>query len=94
MMRTVTKILDGDTFEIGTNIDSLNKIRLARVRAPEKGTKYGTIATNTLRGLIGGKLVRIEPVSRSYDRIVAEVYYNSRNINNVMRDKGYTNHGR
>ena len=85
----VIQILDGDTFRVARKIGSFNKIRLARVKAPKGQSKMGRTATNTLRGLIGGKTVTIRTVGTSYDRWVAEVSYNWQNINNIMRAKGF-----
>jgi endonuclease YncB( thermonuclease family) len=85
MQRTVSRIIDGDTFETTTNIQGTNFVRLARVNAPEKGTARGTKATAILRGLIGGKIVRIDPKAISYGRIVADVYYGGKNISDEMK---------
>ena len=87
--RRVKQIIDGDTFFITQEIQDTNKIRLANVDTPEKYTSAGRIATNVLRGLIGGKIVSILPVGRSYDRIVATVICEGRNINKIMKEKGY-----
>lgn len=94
MERKVTKIIDGDTFQVGTAVEGFYYVRLARVRAPEKNTMAGVRAKNVLRGLIGGKVVAINPVGTSYNRIVAEVFLYGRNINDVMRVKEYTRLGR
>lgn len=87
--RKVKRIVDGDTFEMGSPISDSCYIRLSGVRAPSKETKRGRVATNILRGLIGGKMVTIIPVSRSYGRIVAQVFYLGKDINQVMKNKGF-----
>ena len=88
--RKVKKVIDGDTFKVSRKISGNNIIRLARVNAPEKRSKGGRKATNTLRGLIGGKKVSIKPVARDkYGRIVAEITQNRRKINKRMKEKGY-----
>lgn len=89
MRRTVKKIIDGDTFAVKRRIGNTNKIRLANVNAPERGSKGGKTATSALKRLIGGRKVSITPVGRSYDRVVAKVTQNRRNINKRMRQKGY-----
>jgi len=73
--RTVKKVLDGDTFITKRKIGNTNRVRLAGYNAPEKNQFGGSKATNRLRSLIGGKTVTIQPVGRSYGRIVAKVRY-------------------
>ena len=85
MRRTVKKIIDGDTFVVNRKIGNTNRIRLARVNAPEKYQYGGKRATSKLRGLIGGKTVTIIPVGRSYGRIVAQVRHRRRSINRRLR---------
>lgn len=87
--RTVRGVIDGDTFLVNRKIGGTNRIRLANVNAPEKWSRYGGAATNALRGLISGQRVSITPVGRSYDRIVAKVTQNRKNINRRMQMKGY-----
>jgi endonuclease YncB( thermonuclease family) len=87
--RTVKRIIDGDTFVVSRRIGNTNKVRLANVDAPERQSKSGHTATNTLKGMIRGKVVSVTPVGRSYDRVVAKVTQNRRNINKRMRAKGY-----
>ncbi|MFC2133838.1 thermonuclease family protein [Bacteroidota bacterium] len=89
MRRTVKKILDGDTFIVNRKVNGSNKIRLSNVNAPERGRRGASTATNTLRGLVGGKTITLQPKARSYDRIVADVRVNRRSVNKRMRDKGY-----
>lgn len=86
----VTKVLDGDTFKIrgGTTI------RLANVRAPENGTKGAAEARHTLEDIIEGKTVTYQQVGTSYNREVANVKVGGKSVNQVMRNKGYTNKGR
>ena len=84
MRRTVKRIIDGDTFIVNRKIKGTNKIRLAGYNAPEKHQFGGTKATNRLRGLIGGKPITIIPRGRSYDRVVADVRVNRRNVSKRM----------
>jgi len=89
MKRTVTKIIDGDTFIVNRHIGSTNKVRLADVDAPERGSWQGSQATNTLKRLLGDGSVSIIPVGRSYDRVVADVRHDRRSVNKAMRQRGY-----
>lgn len=87
MKRTVTKIIDGDTFVVNRKVDGTNKIRLADVDAPERYQFGGKQSTNMLRGLIGGRQVTLIPIARSYDRIVANVRVNRKSVNRIMQEK-------
>ena len=74
----VKEVVDGDTFW------TKNKIRLARVYAPELNTTNGSKAKKKLENLILRKDIVYEQVGSSYDRIVAEVWHKGININDVM----------
>jgi len=87
--RKVVGVLDGDTIRLTRKIQGTDKIRLAGVNAPEMGSRAGEKARNVLRGMVGGKQVIIEPVGRSYDRVVANVKRGHRSVNKRMREKGY-----
>lgn len=80
----VTRVVDGDTFRTASRKRS---VRLANVDAPEKGTRGGAAATKALRGLIGGGMVNVGTVGRSYGRAVANVKAEGRSVNAAMRRK-------
>ncbi len=74
----VSSVIDGDTFW------TKNKIRLARVYAPELNTLKGKLAKRQLEELILHKNIIYRQVGISFDRIVAEVWLNGYNMNDVM----------
>jgi len=76
------EVHDGDTFSIHGNI----RIRLAGVNAAELGDPYSRMATDKLKELILNKTIHYEEVGRSFDRIVANVWVNSTNVNEAMKD--------
>lgn len=81
-----TNVVDGDTFN--TNVEV--RIRLARVNAPSIGTSEGQKAKALLESLILNKSITYEVVARdTYGRAVAEVWVDSKNVNEAMRDAGY-----
>ena len=84
-VRTVKKVIDGDTFVINRKIDGTNKVRLAGYNAPEPYQFGGRRATNRLKGHIGGKKISVRPFGRSYDRVVANVTQNRKKINKRMK---------
>ena len=76
----VIRVIDGDTFETANY-----KVRLADFNAAELGEVGGARATDILKRLIEGKIVGIEQVGISYDRLVAEVTINGKSVNEFMR---------
>jgi micrococcal nuclease len=80
------EVYDGDTFLTASE----KWIRLAGVNCPEKGKWGCNKATDILSRLILGKNITYEPVSKSYHRIVANVWVNGRSVNNYMRRTGYS----
>ena len=76
--RTVKRVLDGDTFQTYRKVNGSNYVRLAGVNAPERYQFGGSQATARLKRQIQGKTVTLQPVGRSYSRIVANVRHNRR----------------
>jgi len=76
--RTVKRVLDGDTFQTYRKVNGSNYVRLAGVNAPEKYQFGGSQATQRLKRQIQGKTVTLQPVGRSYSRVVAKVRVNRR----------------
>ena len=76
--RTVKRVIDGDTFQTYRKVNGSNYIRLAGVNAPEKWQFGGKQATANLRREIQSKIVTLQPVGRSYSRVVAKVRHNRR----------------
>jgi endonuclease YncB( thermonuclease family) len=82
---TVTRVIDGDTFETASRKHS---VRLANVNAPEVGQRGGAAATKALKQLIEGEKVSIETVAKDkYRRTVAKVKVGRRSVNKAMNGK-------
>lgn len=86
----VTKVIDGDTFKVQGG----KAIRLAKVSAPELGTRGGAKARNELQNVVGGKTVTYCTVAKSYGRDVANVKVDNKSVNQIMRNKGYKHKGK
>ncbi len=81
---TVTKVIDGDTFETASR---KHPVRLADVETPEIGERGHDAAKSKLTKLIGGKEVSIQPVARDkYGRTVARVRVGGASVNTAMLD--------
>ena len=76
--RTVKRVIDGDTFQTYRKLNGSNYVRLACVNAPERYQFGGREATLRLKRQIQGKTVTLQPVGKSYSRVVAKVRVNRR----------------
>ena len=79
--RTVRRVIDGDTFIVNRKIQGTNRVRLANYNAPELYQYGGREAKQKLARNIRGCTVTLQPVGRSYNRVVANVRYNRRKVN-------------
>ena len=82
---TCVYVEDGDTFFTAKR----NCIRLARYDAPEEGKPDCAKAKQLLSSLILNKVIVYEQMGTSHGRIVAEVWREGSNINNIMLQSGY-----
>ena len=78
-MFTVEDVIDGDTIEVSPNWNwggkSGDRVRLAKVNAPETHERGGTEARVKLMSLVSGRKVELRnAVSLSFDRLVCDVY--------------------
>jgi len=76
--RKVKKVIDGDTFQTYRKTNGSNFVRIANKDAPEKHQFGGSEATARLKRQIQGKTVTLQPVGKSYSRVVAKVRCNRR----------------
>ena len=73
MRRKVKRVIDGDTFQTHTKVRGSNYIRIAGKNAPEMNERGGKQSRDKLKRQIQGKVVTLQPVGRSYSRVVAKV---------------------
>jgi endonuclease YncB( thermonuclease family) len=78
-------VQDGNTFRITKQ----EWIQLARYESPDEIEPNYEKAKQLLSSLILNKEIVYEPVGESYGRIVAEVWQDSKNINDIMIRSGY-----
>lgn len=86
----VSRIIDGDTFEITSG----EKIRMIGINAPEISDLHGNEAKQHLSELISGKNVKLVSDTRSndrdrYSRLLRYVYLNGTDINKKMIEDGH-----
>ncbi len=78
-------VLDGDTFRYGTE-----RVRLRGIDTPELNEPGGQAARQRLEELLRSGLVRIVPHGRDvYDRTVADVYIDGRNVTEMLQVEGF-----
>jgi len=89
----VAYVIDGDTFRLASG----ERIRIAGIDAPETQPRQakcareraaGRAARETARALLTGRTVRIERVGRSYDRTVARVWVDGRDLASELVRRG------
>ena len=87
---TLVSVGDGDTVRVSSRQGEKVTIRLACIDAPETSQgASGKWSTETLKGLIQGKSISLNPqVNDRYGRTVAEIYVGKRNINLQMVQVG------
>lgn len=72
--RKVQNVIDGDTFTVRNRVQGSQYIRVARLRAPERG-QFGYASAKRKLSVIEGKTVTLRPKGKSYGRTVADVIY-------------------
>ncbi len=81
----VTKIIDGDTFEVSPNWKLNNQtgsvVRANGYDTPEEGKPDYQTAKDKLENLILNKEVELnDPIRITYGRLLCDVYYKGKNI--------------
>jgi len=100
---TVTKVSDGDTIHLTTPEQTILKVRLYGIDAPETdkinnktgkvnipGQPYGEESGRTLENKIMNKNIKVDILDiDKYRRMVGMIYLDNRNINLEMVREGY-----
>ena len=77
---TVTRVIDGDTIVVGTNV-----VRLADIDAPELNQSHGLESKAALEHMVLDKQVRVESTKQDrYRRILTTIWLNGTNINHHL----------
>jgi len=76
--RKVKKVIDKDTFETYTKVNGSNFVRIAGMDGAELNTPLGRKQRDQMKRKIQGKTVTLQPVGRSYGRVVAKVRHRRR----------------
>jgi endonuclease YncB( thermonuclease family) len=85
----VTRVVDGDTIVVLLTSGTI-RVRLHGIDAPERNQPGGPAATTWLAEELQNQQVQLEPVSQDrYDRMVAVVHREERNINRELIQAGH-----
>lgn len=85
----VTRVIDGDTLDVQL-ASGMIRVRLHGVDAPESDQPGGKAATTWLAQQVQNQQVMLEPVSQDqYDRMVAVLHLQDRNINRELLAAGH-----
>ena len=83
------RAVDGDTIRVGGE-----RIRLRGIDTPEMSEIEGPAAKRRLEELLRSGSIRIEPRGRDiYNRLVADVFVNERNVAEILRSEGFSKAG-
>jgi len=86
----VERIVDGDTIIVNST-----SVRLLGINSPEKGEQYYTEAKLFLESIVLNQTVKLEFGKEKYDRYnrkLAYIYINRRNVNLELVEQGYANY--
>ena len=85
------RVVDGDTIEatidLGFSTFRKEKLRLARINAPEIKTDAGPISKSHLSKILDGTTIHVQTMKDKedrYGRYIAEVWVDDVNINDMM----------
>jgi endonuclease YncB( thermonuclease family) len=85
----VTRVVDGDTIDV-LLASGFIRVRFHGIDAPESNQPGGSAASSWLRQQLRDQQVLLEPVSQDqYDRVVAVVFLQDRNINRELVRQGH-----
>jgi endonuclease YncB( thermonuclease family) len=83
------RVVDGDTIRVGGE-----RIRLRGIDTPEMSELEGPAAKRRLEELLRSGSIRIEPRGRDvYNRLLADVFVNERNVAEILRSEGFSKAG-
>ena len=85
----VTQVIDGDTIQVNNGKRTVT-VRLWGIDAPEWDQPFSKGGKSLLTNLILNKKIEIQYFyTDDYDRLIAQVRYNKRNVNELLVKSGY-----
>lgn len=85
----IVGVTDGDTVSVLDASNTLHKIRLAGIDAPEKAQAFGDRSKQSLSDLSFNRLVIVETTKRDrYGRSLGKVFIDGRDVNLLQLERG------
>ena len=81
----ISRIIDGDTFELSTG----DKVRLKGINAPETFMNGNELATNLLEDYLNKTVKIISFGTDKYDRILGYLFFENENLNLKILEQGF-----
>tara|TARA_Y100000034_G_scaffold116431_1_gene154762 strand:- start:91 stop:342 length:252 start_codon:yes stop_codon:yes gene_type:complete len=78
IQRKVKRVIDKDTFQTYRKIQGTDIVRIAGMDGAELNTPLGKKQKDQMKRKIQGDVVTLQPVGRSYGRVVAKVRHKRR----------------
>ncbi len=87
---TVAEVFDGDSFNLNSAKNTVVRVRIAGIDAPEKGQPYSTKARESLETLLKSGEIQLMPVKKDrFDRWVANVSVANEDVGMTQVQRGY-----
>jgi len=84
------RVVDGDTIVVKDSLGIETKIRIKCIDTPERGQVGFKEASERMKQMVHGKIVRFEPITRDhYGRTVADVFVGDTNVGLQMLKEKY-----
>lgn len=92
---TVTVIRDGDTVDVVDSAGETIRVRLHGIDAPEHGQRFNRESAAYVKGVVGGRKVRIRRVDvDQFERLIGEIWMGDRRVNGEIVRAGFAWHYR
>lgn len=92
---TVTVVRDGDTVDVVDRDGETIRVRLHGIDAPEHGQRFNRESAAYLKGVVGGRKVRIRRVDvDQFERLIGEIWMGDRRVNLDIVRAGFAWHYR
>lgn len=86
----VVAVKDGDSIEVLSGDNTLTKVRLADIDAPEKKQAFGQAAKKFLSDLVFNKIIDVEEIGKDrYQRTLGVVFAGDLEVNLHMVENGF-----
>lgn len=92
---TVTVVRDGDTVDVVDSDGETIRVRLHGIDAPEHGQRFNRESAAYVKGVVGGRKVRIRRVDvDQFERLIGEIWLGDQRMNGEIVRAGFAWHYR